>query len=76
MAFEGAPGAACWAWLGPGVELRRSHYDVVRAAEAIRSSDYPDAEEFVRRYVLEPHGAEDTTRYFEERAIARESSFP
>jgi putative phosphoesterase len=35
LAYEGEPGAF-WALLGPGVELRRTEYDVERAAEACR----------------------------------------
>ncbi len=36
MPYEGRPGAYCWALLGPGVELRRTAYDVDRAVVALR----------------------------------------
>ena len=65
MPYEGAAGIACWALLGPYVELRRSHYDIESAAEAIRASGYPDAEEFVQEYILAPASAEEATAHFE-----------
>jgi diadenosine tetraphosphatase ApaH/serine/threonine PP2A family protein phosphatase len=65
MPYEGKAGIACWALLGPDVELRRSHYDVESAAEAIRASGYPDAEEFVQEYILAPESAEEATAHFE-----------
>jgi predicted phosphodiesterase len=65
MPYEGEAGIACWALLGPDVELLRTHYDAEAAAEAIRATDYPDAGEFVREYVLAPASAEEATAYFE-----------
>jgi putative phosphoesterase len=49
----GEPGAD-WLLLGPGVELRHTSYDFAKAAERIRASDYPDAENFIARYLLKP----------------------
>jgi putative phosphoesterase len=49
----GAPGAD-WLLLGPDVELRRTPYDLAAAAARIRDTTYPQAEEFVARYVLNP----------------------
>ena len=40
MPYEGTPGAF-WALLGPDVEFRRSDYDVVATAEAIRELGAP-----------------------------------
>ena len=65
MPYEGEAGIACWALLGPDVELRRSRYDVDSAAEAIRASGYPDADEFVQEYLLAPASAEEATAHFE-----------
>ena len=48
----GEPGAY-WALLGPNVELRRTSYDVERAAELIRRSESPGAEDEARS-VLSP----------------------
>jgi hypothetical protein len=49
----GEPGAY-WLLLGPAVELRRTGYDLAKAAERIRKADYPQAEEFAARNVLRP----------------------
>jgi predicted phosphodiesterase len=49
----GAPGAD-WLLLGPGVHLRHTSYDLAKAAERIRETDYPQAEDFAARYVLKP----------------------
>jgi predicted phosphodiesterase len=65
MPYEGEPGIACWALLGPGIELRRSRYDADEAAAAIRASGMPDADEFVDEYVLAPTSAEEATAHFE-----------
>ena len=40
----GAPGAY-WVLLGPGVELRHTSYDLARAADRIRATQYPKAHE-------------------------------
>lgn len=49
----GEPGAY-WALLGDGVNLRRTPYDLERAAERIRATAYPQAEQFASRNVLSP----------------------
>jgi hypothetical protein len=51
MPYEAGPGAY-WALLGPDVELRRTEYDVERAAEAIRATGWPQADEFAHENVL------------------------
>jgi diadenosine tetraphosphatase ApaH/serine/threonine PP2A family protein phosphatase len=51
MPYEAKPGAY-WALLGPDVELRRTEYDLERAAAAIRATDWPHANEFARENVL------------------------
>ena len=65
MPYEGEAGIACWALLGPHIELRRSHYDAEAAAEAIRASGYPDAEEFVQEFILAPSSGQEATAHFE-----------
>jgi predicted phosphodiesterase len=47
----GSPGA-CWALLGPGVELRQTRYDPAGAADRIRASGYPEADQWAAEYVL------------------------
>jgi predicted phosphodiesterase len=45
---------ADWLLLGPGVEPRHTSYDLARAAERIRATTYPSAEEFAARSILDP----------------------
>ena len=40
--------------LGPEVELRSTPYDLPQAAERIRGTSYPQAEDFARTSVLHP----------------------
>lgn len=53
----GRPGAY-WLLLGPDVELRRTDYDLALAAERIRATEYPQAEQFATRNVLTPPSEE------------------
>jgi putative phosphoesterase len=62
MPFE-APGAY-WLLLGPDVRLRRTPYDLEKAAERIRDTKYPQAEDFAARNVLQPPSAEATLKAF------------
>ena len=59
----GEPGA-CWLLLGPGVRLRRTTYDLTLAAETIRGTEYPDAQEFAARNVLERPSEEEILKMF------------
>jgi predicted phosphodiesterase len=67
MPYQNAPGAY-WASLGPDVELRRSAYNADEAAERIRATGFPHADEFAREYVLERYSAEEATETFERMA--------
>jgi predicted phosphodiesterase len=53
----GEPGAY-WLLLGPGVELRRTLYNLEQTAKRIRSTDYPEAESFAAHNVLQPPSEE------------------
>ena len=67
MPYEGRPGAY---WLlvdGDDVQHRRTEYDVERVAEAIRASDYWDAEKLARTLLKPPSGAE-AEAFFEQAA--------
>jgi len=57
----GEPGAY-WLLLGSDIELRHTKFDLSRAAERIRETKYPRAEEFAGRNVLEPPSEEETLR--------------
>ena len=59
----GRPGAD-WVLLGPCVELRRTTYDFARAAERIRNTTYPQAQEFAARSILQPPSEEATLEVF------------
>jgi diadenosine tetraphosphatase ApaH/serine/threonine PP2A family protein phosphatase len=52
----GRPGAD-WLLLAPDVQLRHTDYDLMRAAERIRASGYPQAQDFAERNVLRPPSA-------------------
>jgi diadenosine tetraphosphatase ApaH/serine/threonine PP2A family protein phosphatase len=47
MPYEGRPGAAFWALLGPDVELRHTEYDLDEAVRRYRGTDDPLAEQMV-----------------------------
>ena len=59
----GEPGAY-WLLLAHGVQLRHTVYDLERAAERIRATAYPGAQEFADRYVLQPPTEEEMLRAF------------
>jgi putative phosphoesterase len=62
MPFEG-PGAY-WLLLGPDVQLRHTLYDLASAAERIRGTKYPQAEDFAARNVLQPPSEEEMLKAF------------
>jgi predicted phosphodiesterase len=72
MAYEGGPGISAWARLGPTVELRQSRYDNEAAAEVVRASGFPGADEFVQEYILDAPAAEQATAHFEALAERQE----
>jgi putative phosphoesterase len=59
----GEPGAY-WLLLGPTVQLRHTLYDLTKAAERIRDSNYPQAQEFAAHNVLQPPSEEKTLEAF------------
>jgi predicted phosphodiesterase len=62
MAY-GPPGA-CWAVLGPHVELRRTAYDGAAAAARIAAGGHAAGEAWAREYVLEPYGDAEALEAF------------
>ena len=68
MPYEADPGNAFWCLLGPGVELRHTPYDAEAAAARIAAGGMPDAEAWVREYVLDQHPAAEATEFFEQTA--------
>ena len=59
----GEPGAD-WLLLGPDVQLRHTSYDLAKAAERIRATAYPQAQEFAARNVLQPPSEEEMLKLF------------
>jgi putative phosphoesterase len=59
----GEPGAD-WLLLGPGVQLRHTSYDLAQAAERIRNTEYPQAQDFAARYVLQPPSEKEMLEVF------------
>jgi putative phosphoesterase len=67
----GHPGAG-WALLGPGVTLRRTHYDLPAAVAAISASPMPGAADWAAEYVAQHHP--DTAALEAFTAIARQQA--
>lgn len=59
----GQPGAY-WLLLGPDIQLRRTLYDFTQAAERIRDTEYPQAEDFAVQSVLTPPSEEKMLEVF------------
>src|SRR5579884_1326186 len=66
MPFD-KPGAY-WLLLGPTVDLRRTSYDLERAAERVRASAYPQGRMFADKYILNPLDATETATIMERSA--------
>jgi predicted phosphodiesterase len=62
MPFQ-EPGAY-WLLLGPDAQLRHTSYDLTDAAERIRNTKYPQAQDFAARNVLQPMSEADTLKMF------------
>jgi putative phosphoesterase len=59
----GEPGAY-WLLLGPNLQLRRTPYDLAKAAERIRATKYPQAQHFAEQNVLRPPPERDMLEVF------------
>ena len=59
----GAPGAH-WLRLGPGIRMERTKYDLGKAAAAVRSTNYPQAESFAAKHVLSPPSEAEMLKAF------------
>jgi len=68
LPYEGRAGAY-WAVLGPGVEFRRTEYDVDAMVAAARAAGYEDVDARFGPSLLEPVAPETVTQHFE--ALAR-----
>jgi hypothetical protein len=61
---------AYWLLLGPNVQLRHTLYDLTKAAERIRGSKYPQAQEFAARNVLQPPSEGEALEVFTKRELS------
>jgi putative phosphoesterase len=59
----GQPGAH-WLLLGPNVQFRHTRYDLTQAAALIRGTDYPQAEDFATRNILNPPSEAEALEVF------------
>jgi predicted phosphodiesterase len=66
----GSPGA-CWALLGPTVQLRQTDYDPAEAASRICASGYEGARQWAEDYVLQHASAAEALAAFTEIAKAQ-----
>lgn len=64
LPYQGECGAF-WALLGPGVEHRKTDYDVGSAVAAMRRTDCPHAEDMFIEPLLNPPTAGETAQQFE-----------
>lgn len=62
MPFGGS--GADWVLLGPDVRLQHTSYDFTKAAERIRETNYPQAQDFAEPYVLRPPSEEEMLKVF------------
>ena len=67
LPYEAQPGAY-WAILGPGIEQRRTDYDVDAMIGAARALGFPQLDDLVRSSLVEPIGPDEATEYFERMA--------
>lgn len=58
----GEPGAD-WLLLGPTIEFQHTRYDLEKAADRIRQSNYPQAEEFARD-ILQPRSPDEMVKLY------------
>lgn len=55
---------AHWAVLGPGVELRRTSYDIEAAAAVLRTGGYPGVERWIDNYVRQSFSDDEALAVF------------
>lgn len=59
----GEPGAD-WLLLGPDIQFRHTAYDLPAAAERVRRTDYPQAQDFAARNILKPPTEQEMLEVF------------
>ena len=61
--------SAYWLLLGPDVKLRWTDYDLAKAADRIRATNYPQANEFADRNILQPPSEAEMLEMFAKAAL-------
>ncbi len=61
--------AAYWLLFEPNIQLRRTDYDLAQAAERIRGTNYPLAEDFAANSVLHPPAADEMLKLYTEAGL-------
>lgn len=69
MPYEGRSGVACWALLGPDVDLRQTEYDVDEAVRRYRATDDPRIDLMIE-ILLEPATPAEVVEHAEAREFA------
>jgi putative phosphoesterase len=72
MPYAEAPGAY-WGLFGPGFEQRHTTFDLEAAADRIRASAWPQAEDVARENVLTVPRADEAIDFFERLAVLDDS---
>jgi putative phosphoesterase len=65
----GEPGAH-WLLLGPDIQFRHTAYDLANAAERVRATDCPQAEDFASRSILNPPTEQEMLEIFSRAEIS------
>jgi hypothetical protein len=65
----GEPGAH-WLLLGPDIQFRHTTYDLANAAERVRSTDYPQAQDFAANNILNPPTEQEMLEVFDRVAFS------
>jgi putative phosphoesterase len=70
MPYQGQPVGAFWVLVGPGVEFRRSEYELQHAVSEFCALGYPGTEDLAES-LLEPPDPEWVADFFERQAVDR-----
>ena len=62
---------AYWLLVGPDIALRHTSYDLTAAAERIRTTKYPQAQEFAAHEILRPSSEEEMLNLFSRAELKR-----
>ncbi len=64
-----AEAGAYWLLLGPDIAFKRTAYDTALAAERVRSTQYPQAQDFADNNIVRPHSESEALAFFQTLAI-------